>query len=141
MAEMNNSPNRLTHAQAVESAKEFFGPKPQFMALVQRSLLLDKENGLNDPVKFAINIDTLKETFMNIPYFDESLSYTGPGLNIVGGNSRQYDFDVYQKVFPNYEEGTDVITIEDAGHWVHFDKPLETVELIERFLKRIDSNQ
>ena len=109
------------------------------MALVQRSLVFDKENGMDDPVKFAVNIDTLKQEFHNVPYFDESLRYTGPALNIVGGNSRIYDFSVYQNVFPNQVDGKDVVTIEDAGHWVHFDKPVETINLIENFLKKIDT--
>ena len=74
-----------------------------------------------------------------MPFFDESLRYHGPGLNIVGGKSRQYDFEVYKKVFPNYVESRDVITVADAGHWVHFDKPVETVALINDFLQRIDA--
>ena len=81
----------------------------------------------------------MKEKFHNIPFFDESLRCYKPGLNIVGGRSRIYDFGVYQKVFPNYVEGRDVVTVEDAGHWVHFDKPIETVALIDQFLRRVDS--
>ena len=38
-------------------------------------------------------------------------------------------------------EGEDVVTIEDAGHWVHFDKPLETIAVIDKFLKRIDGKE
>ena len=56
----------------------------------------------------------------------------------MGGRSRVYDFEVYQKVFPKSVNGREVVTIPDAGHWVHFDKPLETVAVIEQFLKRID---
>ena len=40
-------------------------------------------------------------------------------------------------MFPNYTEA-DVVTIEDAGHWVHFDKPIETMNLVEQFLARVD---
>ena len=65
-------------------------------------MVFDNENGWDDPVKFAINLDALKREFANIPFFDETLRYYGPALNIVGGKSRQYDFSVYQKVFPNY---------------------------------------
>ena len=100
-----------------------------------RSLVLDKDNKEDDPVKFAVNIAALQNQFPNIPYFDESLVYHGPSLNIVGGNSRIYDFDIYKKVFPNIEEGRHVVTIADAGHWVHFDKPVETIAEIDRFLR------
>ena len=64
-------------------------------------MVLNKENGEDDPAKFAINIAALKDQFHNIPYFDESLVYYGPSLNLVGGRSRIYDFEVYKKVFPN----------------------------------------
>ena len=101
-------------------------------------MVSDNDHGENDPVKFAINIETLRNEFQNIPYFDESLRFTGPALNIVGGRSRIYDFEVYQKVFPNYVDGEDVVTIQDAGHWVHFDKPVETIALIEKFLSKVD---
>lgn len=93
---------------------------------------------MEDPVEFAVNLHTLRSEFENIPYFDEMLRYYGPALNIVGGRSRYYDFSVYQRVFPNQVDGEDVVTIEDAGHWVHFDKPLETIAVIDKFLKRID---
>jgi pimeloyl-ACP methyl ester carboxylesterase len=56
----------------------------------------------------------------------------------VGGRSRIYPFEKYQKIFPNIKEG-DVAIVEGAGHWVHFDKPLETIQLIADFLKRVDS--
>ena len=45
---------------------------------------------------------------------------------------------MYKKVFPNYVKDKDVVTVEGAGHWVHFDKPIETVELIKKFLRRVD---
>jgi pimeloyl-ACP methyl ester carboxylesterase len=28
--------------------------------------------------------------------------------------------------------------VEDAGHWVHFDKPQETIKIIASFLDQID---
>ena len=108
------------------------------MALVQRSLVIGKGHGYDDPIKYAINIETLLRQFSNIPYFDESLRYEGPSLNIVGGKSKNYDFESYQKIFPNCTE-KDVVTIEEAGHWVHFDKPIETLDAIEQFLQKIDS--
>ena len=65
------------------------------------------------------------------------MKYEGQVLQIVGGRSNQYPFSVYQKVFPNIST-TDVVVIDGAGHWVHFDKPLETVKEISKFLQRID---
>ena len=34
------------------------------------------------------------------------------------------------------EENIDII--EGAGHWVHFDKPVETIESISKFLLKMD---
>ena len=45
---------------------------------------------------------------------------------IVGGKSLRYELEEYQKVFPRMPE-SNVRVVEDAGHWVHFDKPLETI--------------
>ena len=36
---------------------------------------------------------------------------------------------------------THVVTVDDAGHWVHFDKPVETIKLIGEFLDKIDLNR
>ena len=127
----------ITYNQVIEAADKFFNGKPQFKALVSRNLDLDQNNGPDDPAKWLINAKTLRDEFLNIPYFDEDLRFEGPGLNIVGGRSRQYPFESYKKVFPNYTE-QDVVTIPEAGHWVHFDSPKETMEIISAFLQRID---
>lgn len=60
--------------------------------------------------------------------------------HIVGGKSNQYDFERYQKVFPKITKEK-VVVVPDAGHWVHFDKPAETINLISGFLDDIDKNQ
>jgi pimeloyl-ACP methyl ester carboxylesterase len=31
-----------------------------------------------------------------------------------------------------------IVVIPDAGHWVHFDKPYETIEYISNFISDID---
>ena len=56
---------------------------------------------------------------------------------IMGSRSRVYPDEVYTKVFPGLP--TDNLITLEAGHWVHFDKPLETLDLIEQFLGRIDN--
>jgi len=33
---------------------------------------------------------------------------------------------------------SEIVTVDEAGHWVHFDKPLETIELISQFIDQID---
>ena len=54
-----------------------------------------------DKVKWLVNVEALVRDFINIPYFDESLRFYGPTLQIVGGKSKIYPFEGYKKVFPN----------------------------------------
>lgn len=75
-----------------------------------------------------------------MPYFDETLRNESEHVyQILGGKSGRYQFSNFTKVFPNIKE-ENVVTVEGAGHWVHFDKPVETLELINRFIKRIDGS-
>jgi len=52
-------------------------------------------------IKWLVNVEALLREFRNIPYFDESLSFHGPTLQIVGGRSKIHPFEAYQKVFPS----------------------------------------
>ena len=48
-----------------------------------------------DEVQWLVNVEALMREFQNIPYFDESLRYNGPTLQVVGGKSRIYPFESY----------------------------------------------
>jgi len=43
----------------------------------------------------------------------------------MGAKSRVYEFEQFKKVFPKISKD-DIVTL-DAGHWVHFEKPKETI--------------
>ena len=131
----------ITKEQAVAAAKDHFKGKPQFSSLIERNiktqegvLWIDQKH---TELEWAINLQALRDQFSNVPYFDESLRYYGPSYNIVGGRSRIYELDQYTKVFPNQTQA-EVVTVDDAGHWVHFDKPAETIALAAHFLEQID---
>ena len=112
----------------MEKTKAFFKGKGQLMTLVDRSLEYLGPESNDQPLKFLVNVEGLQEQFNNIPAFDESLRYYGNTLFLMGSRSRIYNLDAYQKVFPNVTQ-KDVFTL-DAGHWVHFEKPVETVQAI-----------
>ncbi len=62
-----------------------------------------------------------------------------PALFIRGSRSnyiRDTDFSSIQALFPQAE----FATIEDAGHWVHADKPAELLSLLRRFLEEIPAD-
>ena len=55
----------------------------------------------------------------------------------MGARSRVYPYGDYEKVFKNLP--ADNLVTLDAGHWVHFDKPIETLNTLREFLDKIDS--
>ncbi|TNV85972.1 hypothetical protein FGO68_gene4011 [Halteria grandinella] len=124
----------VSRDEAVKRAGELFRGKLQFVSLLERNL----DPNHKEEIKWLVNVEALKREFINIPYFDEELRYQGPCLQIVGGKSRIYQFEQYKKVFTNISED-DVKIVADAGHWVHFDKPIETINLISEFLAKVDS--
>ena len=92
-------------------------------------------------LKWLSNIPTLFDQFDNILSFDESLKSDSKNIfHIVGEKSIQYDFEKYSAVFPEIKE-ENIRVVPKAGHWVHKEKPEETVELIGEFLDKIDSSK
>jgi pimeloyl-ACP methyl ester carboxylesterase len=85
--------------------------------------------------KWKFNIDVLKRDYINI--LQETYSnnhFLGEALFIHGGNSlyvQQKDLPAIHKLFPHYK----LVTVEDAGHWLHADKPKVVFEEIIRFLE------
>jgi pimeloyl-ACP methyl ester carboxylesterase len=81
---------------------------------------------------------------MNLPalwqHFDDILApvsgtdpFDKPALFIRGSRSgyiKDADFPLIQSLFPQAE----IATVEDAGHWVHADKPAELLTLLKNFL-------
>lgn len=61
-------------------------------------------------------------------------TYHGRALFLRGADSDyivQEDFSEIQKIFPKSE----IITIPEAGHWIHADNPQMVYEKVDRFLK------
>ena len=108
----------------------------QFVSLIERNLDPDHQ----EQIKFLVNVEAIHKNFKNIPYFNTKLRYQGPSLMIVGGRSNQYPFQVYRKVFTNIIEEA-IVVVPGAGHWVHFDKPSETIKLVSNFLDEIDEEE
>ena len=43
----------------------------------------------------------------------------------------------FKNIFENFNISTDVVTIKDAGHWLHYQKPYEFITEISTFLQKI----
>lgn len=123
----------VSSKDAIEKAEEFFRGRPEFVHLIKMNLDRNSE-----VVKWAANIDSIYSNFNHVRSFNEDLRYPeDTAYHIVGGKSIIYELSQYQKVFPLIsEENIDII--EGAGHWVHFDKPMETIESISKFLHKMD---
>ncbi len=84
--------------------------------------------------KWKFNIDVLKRDYINI--LQETYSnnqFLGETLFIHGGNSlyvQQKDLPAINKLFPHYK----LVTVEDAGHWLHADKPKVVFDEILNFI-------
>lgn len=91
--------------------------------------MVDRSLAPGASCKFVTNIRTLYDEFHEIPYFNESITADGTHMYfIMGSRSRIYALADYRRVFTNLQE-KNIVTL-DAGHWVHFEKPLETIDLI-----------
>ena len=83
--------------------------------------------------EWKMNLPVIKANYEDIiDPIDTYNVYEGPALFIRGGKSN-YILDEdkihIKKLFPYAE----FLTIEDAGHWVHADKPIETYNAIAEF--------
>jgi len=81
---------------------------------------------------------------MNLPalweHFDDILApvhgddpFDKPTLFVRGSRSnyiKDADFPLIKSLFPQAE----IVTVEDAGHWVHADKPAELLAILKEFL-------
>ena len=82
---------------------------------------------------------------LNVPVITENIDVIGfelshektvgkPVLFIRGSESHYIQIEDERKIwelFPNYE----LVTIQNAGHWVQADQPKEFLEIVERFAK------
>src|SRR5699024_8236765 len=91
-----------------------------------------KEKGILD---FRMNLPVLKEKYEEVTgSIAEDAIYEGPTFFIKGEKSgyiHAEDRDLLNKHFPKSQ----LLTIKDAGHWVHAEKPDEFYQGVIGFLK------
>jgi pimeloyl-ACP methyl ester carboxylesterase len=93
-------------------------------------------------LRFRLPLDLLSEEILNVgdfpytpppPVSPTSPQWTGPTVFIKGSRSKyinNQNIPVCQAFFPNSR----IETLE-AGHWVHSERPLETVEIVAKLIK------
>ena len=85
---------------------------------------------------WRVNLEALSanmSALMGFPIADQEPPYEGPALFVAGGRSPYVQAahrPVIERLFPRAE----LVTIDDAGHWVHAERPAEFLEVVRRFL-------
>jgi esterase len=85
---------------------------------------------------WRIGLDYIADSLDDIQDFPESaagLRYAGPACFIIGGNSDFVEPEhhgMIHRLFPNAQ----IVTIDQAGHWLHADQPDAFAAAVERAL-------
>ncbi len=97
---------------------------------LMKNLSRRKEGGF----QWKMNLNGIRVNYDKIiGDIEEDQIYDGPALFIRGGNSGYVvdeDLDTIKGHFPNAK----LVTIPDAGHWVHADEPDALYEEVMEFL-------
>lgn len=99
-------------------------------AFLLKNIKREKEGGFS----WKMNTALLKKEYENIVApMPSDKQYDGPTLFVKGGNSQYItdeDQDLIREMFPQSE----TITLEDTGHWLHAEKPLELMDIMKDFI-------
>lgn len=104
-----------------------------------RAFLLQNLGQENGGIAWQVNLDAIENGLPDILDFPGALGdpYEGPTLILRGGNS---DF-VLDEHHPKIEALFPMVThdvIENAGHWIHAEKPAEVIDQIKSFIDSVD---
>ena len=98
------------------------------------------QNHLYHIIGWRVNLDVILEAFQthirHFPNedFSESAQYSGPTIFIGGANSEYIPVSDHPSILEKFPKAT-FEYIEDAGHWVHSQKPNEFLEVLLKFLR------
>lgn len=122
----------LSSVKSRKEATEAFGPKLEFG--VKQFLLKNLYWEEKDKLAWRFNLRVLAREIVKV---GESLApnayFDAPVLFLRGGDSwyiKPQDFDGIYEHFPQAE----IITVAEAGHWLHAQKPQEVYQLVRDFL-------
>ncbi len=99
--------------------------------------LVKKEGGFDWRVNLPVLSQSM-DTMVDFPMTESGRPYSGPTLFIRGSDSDYVDpirhDEIIHALFPNYT----LETIDDAGHWLHAEKPKDFLSRVQGFLTRSD---
>ena len=93
----------------------------------------------DEVIGWRVNLDVILEAFQthirHFPNedFEENVQYAGPTIFIGGANSEYIPVSDHPDILEKFPTAT-FEYIEDAGHWVHSQKPNEFLQVLLKFL-------
>ncbi|KAH9263841.1 hypothetical protein BASA83_012718 [Batrachochytrium salamandrivorans] len=102
-----------------------------------RQFIMTNLKKQGDTYQFRINLEALSNGLAGLWSFDLSSDvhqFNGPTLFVAGGNSG-YITPAMHPTIKRFFPASNIVSIADAGHWVHADKPEEFVKTVVGFLK------
>jgi esterase len=125
----------VKNAKAREEVEASLREKIKDEATVQFLMKgLQREEAPQSGFQWRLNVESLHKNYGLIAAgITSSKSFAGETLFIKGEKSSYINPDHYpaiEKLFPNYQ----VSEINEAGHWVHADKPNEFISEVIKFL-------
>jgi len=103
-----------------------------------RQFLLKNLQRTSSGFQWKMNLPVIRDNIERVgEALDESSVFLGPSLFIRGANSQYIeddDLDQIKMQFPN----SSLVTIENAGHWVHAENPKAFLREVQAFLSSRD---
>lgn len=92
----------------------------------------------DDGMRWRFDLPTLTRDYENILLeVDAEDAYYGPALFIKGGRSPYIDVETDGELILDFFPRAEILTVANAGHWVHAENPDRVVELIDEFMLRV----
>jgi len=105
---------------------------PVLRQFLLQNLVKDDKTGY----RWRVNLNAIRNNYDNVRSFPtelQHLQFLGPSLFIAGSRSEYVQPQHYQNITGMFPQAK-IVTIEDAGHWVHADKPETVTAEIRTFL-------
>ncbi|EIW69069.1 hypothetical protein TREMEDRAFT_31506 [Tremella mesenterica DSM 1558] len=102
-------------------------------------LLTNTIHSSSGHLSFRIPLNLLSRSIPSIgdfPYHPGEVTWEGPTLFLKGEHSKylnRHNIPTAKEFFPNMK-----LEVLDAGHWVHAERPMETVAAVEKFVKGVE---
>lgn len=108
-------------------------PNPRIVNFLMKNLSRKKDGSY----QWKVNLRAITKNYnqlLGAPVYTNT-PYEGPTLFVRGGQTQYISSDAEGRIgewFPNNE----IVTIQDAGHWVHADQPEQLGQIIETFIEK-----